>query len=288
MSNLTPGLLESQPDERDFNLGALIAWPKLEELPEAYQVSPLSIKNQLLDGNDDFCASCAGAGSYEPKEEVELFYPYLFAAAKFASGQDPNEWGLRIEEVAKGLQKWGIPENCEVPEEVKNLDSVRRRRFENYPDALKQKAEKHKIKTYFVVKGPYDAYDNVRSAIWYFREVKQFVLFGVKFGWSLGDFELKGIPDGFGHAMWCNGWVKDGLSVINSAGKEAGKNGEHSLSRETFNHYAEIFKPIMCVDLPREDVEEYYLAHGIKLEDNFIVALLKALFSSFFKKLWTH
>src|SRR5688500_12584965 len=108
-------------DDRDLQLGQLINWPKLSELDTAYTVPPFSVKDQNADGNDDFCAAAAGAGMIEPKEGVELYYPFLFAAAKFESGDDPDSWGLSLRDIGKGLTKWGVPEVIDVPQNIKNL-----------------------------------------------------------------------------------------------------------------------------------------------------------------------
>lgn len=277
MNQLTHGLNKRTEDKRDFQLGAIIKWPKLSELPTEYLCSPLSIKNQLADGNDDFCASCAGSGMIEPKEEVELYYPFLFAAAKYIEGGDPDSFGLELRSVGRALAKYGVPKISDVPQEVLNLDAAARRRFGNYPDSLREKALQHRAQSYFFVEGsPYDAYDTARAAQWYFREKKQNTTVGVLWGWQIEDFELTGFPNGFGHALWQAGWYEDGIRLVNSAGKEAGKEGFHKISRETFNKYAERYGMLMVVDLPKETAE-YYIENRIKLGDSFLAKLWKAL-----------
>lgn len=287
-NTLKPGLQPNIDDERDLQVGAIINWPKLEELAFEFFIDPLSIKNQLADGNDDFCGACAGTGMIEPREEVELFYPFLFAAAKYEAGQDPQSFGLPIRGVLKALQKYGVPELKDVSDEVKNLNSVTRRDFRLYPDSLRENAKNHRIGSYFAIKGPYDHYDNARAVMWSFRNMKQCSIFGVDWGWPLTEFKLYGTPEGFGHALWQGGWFGDGMAVVNSAGKEAGHNGIHSMSRETFNKYAEKYGLYMVVDLPMDDAK-YLIEHGIKLSDNWLVALIKAVINSFIpslKKLW--
>ena len=274
------GLKELTKDENDFQLGTLIKWPKLSELPLEYLVEPLSIKDQIADGNYDFCGSCAGAGMIEPKEEAELFYPFLFAAAKYESGQDPDSFGLNMRDIGKGLTKWGVPEIKDVPDWVKNLSPEKRRRLCNYPDLVKELALKHKAQSYFFINGPYDHYDNARAAEWYFRKEKQHILIGIIFGWLLTDFYLGGAPSGTGHAMWQAGWFSNGLRVINSAGKEAGKSGIHCLSRETFNKYAEKYGNLMIVDMPREEAE-YYYKNKKRIDQNWLGRLFQSFISLF-------
>lgn len=272
------GLNKKIPDERDFKLGALVSLPKLEELPPAFKIEPLSIKDQIRDGNSDFCASCATSGMIEPKEEVILYYPFLFAASKYESGDDINSFGLTLRAVCKGLQKHGVPELKDIPQEVLNLTPEQRRDFNNYPWELKQTALKHRANSYFEVKGPYDAFDDVRASIWYFKDKKQLVLFGLEFGWPLYEsvLNLKDNNGGFGHAMYICGWEGDYLLAVNSAGVNAGDGGIHKIPRETFNHYADEYGVMMVVDIPRGD-SEYMLQNQIKLEDNWLVLFLKVL-----------
>lgn len=276
------GLQELSRDVRDLQLGALIKWPKLSELPLEYLPEPFSIKDQISDGNFDFCGSCAGAGMIEPKEETELFYPFLFAASKHASKQNPDSFGLNIRDVGKGLTKWGVPETTDVPKEIKDLLPEKRRRFENYPESLRIKALKHKAQSYFFVNGPYDHYDNARAIEWYFRKKKQHITIGVVFGWFISDFYLNGLPKGTGHAMWLAGWFSEGLRVVNSAGKNAGKGGIHCLSRKTFNHYAEKYGMMMITDMPRGQAE-YYHTNKIRIDQNWICELFQS-FKNLFKK----
>ncbi len=285
---LQGGLQPTTEDSRDLNLGAIINWPKLEELPMEFFIEPLSIKNQMADGNPDFCGSCAGTGMIEPKEGAELFYPFLFAAAKYESGQDPQSFGLPLRAVLKALQKWGVPEMRNVPDEVRNLDGEARRVFNNYPEVLREGAKLHCIGSYFAIKGPYDAYDNARAAMWAFRSEKQASILGVDWGWPLEMFELTGTPDGFGHALWHGGWYEHGIALVNSAGKEAGHEGKHSMSRETFNAFADKYGLYMVVDLPLE-IARQMNDHGIKLGDSAHVAAIKAFISLWFpflKRLW--
>lgn len=267
-------------DGTEFRLGSIIKWPKLSELPEEFIIEPFSIKDQIADRKDDACGSCAGAGMIEPCEEAELYYPFLFAAAKHVSGDDPMNFGLTLKDVGKALQKFGVPEVADVPDEVKNLKGSKWRYFENYPESLRQKALKHRAQSYFFIKGypsDWSPYDAARAAQWYFRDCKQNILFGVVFGWPIDAEYLEGAPNGFGHAMWLGGWNKRGGRAIDSAGKDAGINGVHTISKETFNKYAKDFGMLMVVDIPREEAE-YMIENNIKVKDSWLIQLLKVIF----------
>lgn len=245
-------------DERDFHVGAVIKWPKLSEIADVFHIKNLSVKNQIADGNEDFCGSCAGTAVKEPQEGIELFYPFLFAAAKHESGDDPDSWGLELRDVGKAICKWGIPALSDVPEEIRNLGPKERRRIENYPKSVIEAAAKHKGQSYFFLNGPYDHFDNARGMMQFFASqgFEYGVVLGVEFGWPLSEYKLVGFPDGYGHAMAGLGWnSRDGLDVLNSAGASAGKKGHHDLTRATFNKYAEQFGCLVVTDMPREMAE---------------------------------
>ena len=293
MKHFTPPVDSLKPfleDGSEFALGAIIKWPKKKDIPEKYEVEPLSIKDQVKDKKDDACGSCAGSGAIEPREKAVLFYPFLFAAAKYASGSDPMDWGLTLKDVGKGLQKHGIPELKDIPAKLlKDLSKGDRwRYFENYPQEIREKALKHRAKSYFFVKGfpkSYDYYDAACAAEWYFKDKLQHVIFGVQFGWPIEQDVLDGTPDGYGHAMWLAGWNFIGGRAVNSAGLEAGREGIHTITRETFNHFAKKYGMLMIVDLDREEAEDL-LAIGGKLDDNWVVDLLKRLTPGFMRWMW--
>jgi hypothetical protein len=268
-------LKEREVDERDMQLGAIIKWPSLLEIPEEYRIEPLSIKNQNADGKDDACASCAITGMIEPKEEAILYYPFVFAAAKHEAGGDPNSWGLTLKDVGKALTKHGAPEATPGMAEIADW-----RNYAAYPQYVRDNALKHRAQTYFFIEGYpsiWDPYTAAKAALWYFRDKKQQFMFGVRFAWSVTDKVLDGIPEGgFGHAMWCCGWNKDGLIVVQSVGREAGENGMHIITRKTFNFYAKKYGMMMITDLPREKAE-YMISNNIRLTDNWLIALLKSL-----------
>lgn len=274
------GILPLERDDRDFTVGALFQLPKLKDLPEEYLVEPLSIKDQNSDGNYDFCAGCAGTGMIEPKEGVELFYPFLWAAAKFESGTDVNSFGVDLRSVGKALCKWGVPEIKDIPDSVKNLSASERRIFANYPPSVRDAARKHLAQSYMFVDGPYDAYDNARANIWKFKDEKRHILFGVAWNWNPIDFELTGVGGGSGHAMWLGGWFKNGLCSVNSIGVNAGHKGVHSISRETYNKWADVYGALIIVDKPREDIE-YAIQNHIKEGDSWLSQILKVVWTIF-------
>lgn len=270
------GLQERSTDERDIAVGAIIQLPELKELPKEYKINPLSIKDQNAAKDDDFCGAYSGSGGIEPKEESELFPPFLFAAAKFEAGVHPNSWGLQLRDVGQALVKWGVPEKNSVSNEVKELEPTERRVFDNYPETLRKIAAKHKAMSYAWAEGPYDFFDNVRATMWKFRADKKTFIFGSEFGWPLETWLLTGAPKGFGHAMWIAGWTEEGILCVNSGGYRAGRSGMHVMDRETFNRNVQRFGALTIVDLPKDEVRDM-LYKGIRDDDNWLKRLIKNL-----------
>jgi len=246
------GLRELKEDPRDFQLGALFSLPKLEDLPESFELETRAIKNQ---GGSDFCSAYASCGMSELQEGVDLYPEYSFALSKAISG-DPDAWGQTMRDAMKAHTKYGALEDSKVSDKIRLADSSEHRSLENFPEEYEQEALKHKKKSYFKVTGPYDSFDNIRASIWKFRESKQAVATGVIFSWSVNDYILTGAEkNGFGHMMFITGYNEDGLIVVNSYGKEAGKEGKHLMSRSVINTFADRFGIMMLVDMSPEEAK---------------------------------
>lgn len=282
MKIIKNGLKPTPHDHRDFPLGAIVSLPAISELPESFSLSTLGVKDQ---GATDFCAAFATTTLSEIQEGIELSPEYQFALGKLVSG-DPEEWGLDLRSVLKGASKYGSLPQTAAPFSLKDKDDTFVRNIANWPQSLMTLAAPQKKKSFFEITGPYDYYDNIRTAMWKFRNQKQGVLSGVIWQWPLDATLLEGEGDqGFGHAIPYIGWTDKGLVLQNSAGLEAGLRGCHIVSRETVNHFVGQFKAYMMVDLSPQDAK-YLLENGIKIEDNWIVGLIKA-FASLIKIIWS-
>lgn len=264
-------------DERDFKLGAIITLPKVSELPPSYVIEIKTIKEQI----DDFCSANACTLLLEQTEGEELDELWYFAASKKLSG-DVDEFGQDLRTAAKTAVKMGAVAQKDAPFS-KDKGSAFLRRYENYPN-LEDKALIHKQKTYFWVTGPNDQCDNLRCSLWAFRHLKRGAAMGLLWGWPLSQTILDGTPQGYGHAVAAIGFERmngeDYIIIANSYGTQAGNNGRHYVSRETFNTYAEMFGVAMFIDLSREEAD-YYLSRNIKITDNWIIQLWKAFLGLF-------
>jgi hypothetical protein len=276
------GLRDTPEDHRDFRLGAIVSLPALSELPESFSLPTLGVKDQ---GATDFCAAFATSTLSEIQEGIELSPEFQFALGKVISG-DVDEWGLDLRSVLKGVVKLGSLPQAIAPYSLKNQSPEFMRAIGNWPEVLVAKSSPYKKQSYFEITGPYDHYDNIRAAIWKFRNQKQGVLSGLIWQWPLDATFLDAISDeGFGHAIPYIGWTEKGLLLQNSGGVQAGLRGCHIVSRATVNHFVSQFKAYMMVDLSPADAE-YLIQNGIKIEDNWLVGLFKAL-GNLIKLIWS-
>ena len=235
-------------DPRDFPLGALSAIPDLSEV-KPLGIRPPNIYNQISDGNDDFCSAYAVCGALERDEGIALSPEFQFASSKEISG-DPENWGQDLRSAMKAPLVHGIAERRDILVPQNPTD---RRYFKNYVDEVKKRAQLHKQRTYFKTSGPYSPVDNVRSWIWKYQKP---AILGVSWGWNLSDYELKGTPDGFGHAVYAVDFDDEGnLLVVNSAGRGAGRDGMHILSRDTANEYITKYGAYMHQDVSKEEAQ---------------------------------
>src|SRR3990167_4542135 len=250
MNEIKGGLLPLTKDEKDLNLGEIVTLPSLSELPKKFSLGDTVIRNQEADGNNDFCTAYGTVGMAYLQDGIEGSPEWVFAASKVLSG-NPEEFGKNMRDAFKTWVKYGSPrrEDVKIPEKPNA-----RRYFENYASLSGDELKKE---TYVTTKGQYDAFDNIRASIYRFRNEKRAVGIGVVFGWPLSQEILTGTPEGgFGHFMFATGWDGQYLEVVNSYGKEAGKNGKHLLSRETINYFVGRYGAFMLIDLPVETARD--------------------------------
>ena len=245
------GLLPTPDDPRDYQLGKIIKLPPLEELPDSFSLTPLSVKNQI----DDFCTAAATCGMSELQEGVELSWRYSMALSKMLSG-DPKQWGQDQRTAMKTHQKLGALELTDSPLEG-NYDSDFLRNIDNWPEELKDKISKHRKEAYVKISGPYDAFDNIRASIWKYRDQKRAPGFGLLWNWPLSDPKIDNPQEGgSGHMTYFLGWEgKDYLILQNSYGIKVGDEGKFYIHRDIVNHYFDIFGSYMFIDMTPEDAK---------------------------------
>lgn len=288
IKQLQGGLQETPEDNRDFTVGALFRLPTPSELPSDFDIGILSIKDQTAKSiTSDFCSAYSVAGISELQEGEELWPDFNFAASKEFT-KDNEEWGQNLRDAMKSAVVYGsVPQKYAV--------QVKKPRYlSSYPSNLLEIAKKYKKKTFLNVEpaNGMDAFDTMRATIYRFRDEKRAICLGVIFGWPLSQKIIDTIPvNGYGHAMYTVGWKTiDGITymkVVQSAGKDAGDNGVHYLSRAVINFYYNQYKAFMFMDMPREDIE-YMLENGIKSNDNWVVQIFKVITTIFLSPVFTN
>ena len=282
------GLQPTPFDERDFQLGAITTLPNLGDIDPEFLI-PLSQKHQ---GDSDHCSGNMTTYMSEPQEGVELDENLSFAISKEITG-DVDAWGQNLRDALKAHVRstnelrGALPKSLS-PFSLENKSSDFLRDLKNWQlsDVQKDAIHKHAKRSFFKITGPYDHFDNARTSMWKFKSPAGT---GVNFGWSLSRKVFDTIPQGgFGHAMALRGYtaLEDGREVIvlrNSYGKEAGDNGDHYITREVYNHFAEKYGHYMFVDIDKEDAKDL-LEKGIKIGDSFLTDFFKRLLFWFFGK----
>ena len=251
--NIYGGLNELPDDGRDLHLGNIVTLPSPTELPPTFSLGETIIRDQGGAGDNDFCTAYGTVAAAYLQDGVEGSQAWVFAASKAISGNE-EAFGQDMRTIYKAWVKYGSPKRklVEVPQSLSH-----KRYLDRYNLDLIKEAKRFKKRTYVTCKGPYDAYDNIRTSIWKYRDEKRAVGIGVVFSWPLSQTHLAGSPSGgFGHFMICTGWTDEGLEIVNSYGMSAGDKGKHTMARETINHYVKRYGAYMMIDLPAEKARE--------------------------------
>lgn len=249
------GLIQQKRDGTEFKLGSVFNLPDLKDLPKEFQFKPLEIKNQE---RDDGCVGCAVSSASELQENRIQDEHFSYLAGKEVS-PTKDAWGLTLKEGLKGAVEFGTLDK-DIVDSMK-LKPVDFRDLDDFPSTCRLDALNNKKKSYFEVvddKG-HDVFDDIRRSIYYFRDKRQGVVFGLTWGYNLKDNVLKDIKDkGYGHCMLAIGFKDNYLIVQQSAGKEAGDNGIILVHRDVINHEVPLYGgAFMLIDMTREEAEKY-------------------------------
>lgn len=256
-------LRELSSDTRDFVLGAVFGTIDLKDVPliDFKVAEPLVIKDQ---GQTDYCSAYAITSVSEDQEGVELMPEFQFYITKKIDG-NAKAWGADLRVACKSAVDYGSVPTDRFPELLgQSRDFILNSR--NWPTSSEPIAMIYKKETYFSVKGPYDVFDNIRTALWQHRNEKSTIITGATFreGWLYGQGGV--IPseydtDGFGHAFKIFGQkVINGelhLMAQLSQGKNVGDSGIFYFNREVTNREIGKFGIFMFKDTPREEAEYY-------------------------------
>lgn len=273
IKHISGGLKPTPPDERDFKpLGGIFDLPPLSELPTSFGYEVPEIRNQQ---DSDMCSAYSTCYASEIQEGNELEPSWSFAASKSLSG-DPEAWGQDIRTALKAHKELGAVCREDAPYSLENKDVSFLRYLSNWPD-LSSKSIKNMKKSYIKVTGPYDAFDNIRAAMWRYRSERRAVVFGANYQWPINQYLINTYDptSGSGHMMCITGWDEQGLIITNSLGLDLGKAGQNVFSREVINKSVSDFGAYMFIDMDPEDLQRM-IDLGIHENDGTFVDTLKS------------
>lgn len=219
---------------------------------------------------------------------------YQFAKIKQGIGGDPMVQGANLRDAANALVNYGsLPKNQSPFTYDENKPSDQSRDFlanwNNWPANLDAIASAYKLGSYLTTDGPYDAFDNICSALYtnFLQKVPCGVIFGLNWRpeWVFAEGgiinENYATSSGGGHAVYLIGvsFINSIPYIVcqNSWGKAVGNRGLYFLPRNVINtefstgYGSFIFKKQSALML------KYYNEVGIKVPDSFFTKAKKII-----------
>lgn len=264
LKNIGGGLQKLPSDSRDFKLGALVRFPRLEEIPDDFLVGSAEIYDDQRDS--DLCTAFTVTRVSSEQEEGKKFsVEYQFGKTKAVAGGDYRVWGANLRDACKSAVKYGSLPRESNPHDLwqkgrdfvanpKNWDVV----FDPYSFPFRKK-------TFFAVQGPYDTFDDIRATLWLYRNEKRQVMAGALWrpewtGAFRGVIDPNYGKEGFGHAFRIVGCkkIKGELHLICplSSGTELGEKGVFYFPRAVVNKEFGDYGVYTFQDISREEAEK--------------------------------
>ena len=269
------GLRKLSKDSRDLSLGSIFGFQKLEGVPDTDFIvaSPFKMKDQ---GDDDFCTGYTVTEVSEDQEGIELDPDFQYAASAKIRG-DHESWGMDLRIAFKSAVDYGSLPRSQRPSIMEGKDRNFRANWKNWPEECFEQAFPYKKKTFFDVDGRYDLFDNIRAALWKFKDERRTVGVGAEWRTSWTRSENGVIPndydkdeEGFGHAFKIFGQkvIAGELHLVAQLSNgPIGDNGIYYFKRETVNREFKDFGQYMYQDMPKEQAL-FYQKHGIQVGDS--------------------
>ena len=266
------GLLPTPHDPKDapFELGAVVEQIDIKEVSnENWDNTGLTVIEDQK--GSDMCGGHAGGAAVEHFDDVPMCKVFQFAASKWAEGQPLDSYGTNLRAIGEGMRKVGsLPKSecshCKLTVGTSDYFGDKWRDINAWPKESLEVAKQFRIKSYlWVHEGKYDVFDNIRSALWKWRDKRQSVITGVGWrdGWNQSDDGV--VPDSLGdvlggHAVLLQNKQVDGREVVqNSYGSSIGDKGTFKFDREVINRDF-TYGAIMPVDIDPEVIREAFQA----------------------------
>lgn len=284
------GLQPRKEDKRDLSLGSMFGVPKLTDVPNTdFIVSyPKYFKNQL---DTDFCTAAASTAASEDQEDIELSFEFQFAIMCMLRGKF-DEWGCDLRTAMKSFTKVGSIPREKAPFSVETHPRDFLANWENWPEELFRLAQVHKKETFFDVDGPYDMFDNIRSALWKHREEERTIVTGCiwRESWT-ADSDGVIVDTNLGEQGYGHAFKIFGQKVINGeihlmaqlSNGNVGDKGIYYFPRGVVNKEFTPFGAYMFKDVLRSQAE-WYQKYNISFNDSIFVQLFKLIFNKLTSK----
>jgi hypothetical protein len=262
---ITEGLQKTPRDEKDFPFGAVFGHAALKDLPLEYRVAdPIVIKDQ---GQTDMCTAYALTAVSEDQEGIALDPFFTFGQTKKITGET-DAWGADLRSACKAGVVGFLPvqpgkmDTITLPPTQELRDAAAA--SQDVTEEERAIARRYAKRSFFSVSGPYDPFDNMRSAMWVARAERRSIFTGCDWRETWTDMpegvvDELGTSPSFGHAVKVFGWesepaADDRLLLQLSNGTDIGKGGIFSLRRDVVNQ-AFSYGAFTFMDMPREDAE---------------------------------
>ena len=220
------GLIQSEPDPRDYVFGATYG---AETLPESYQtdISGIKVHDQ---GEYQNCGTHALSahvqiGLKKDGKYQKVSFPWYYGNRRYSEnkGEGTEARGLlKAAQKDGGLYLTDYPYEEEVPKAIET--------FEKYFESFKTKAQNIRIKNYYQC----NTVDEVKRAVYNYGSVLVGTIVFKSFyeisntNPIMPEPRIDGTslePMAGGHMMLIVGWDKNGFTVLNSWGEGFGKKG---------------------------------------------------------------
>lgn len=259
----------------------------LDEIPEE-SFSVVDFSNTVVDSIDEEETTCAltVASAMEDIDNVPIDPYMIFAIGRHLRHQAPHTIGMELQSACEAVRLVGCLAQEDAPFKRRFGDRPPRRLYANWEDwdklgdvrAFLHAAFARRRTDVFCVDGPYgNAFDNIRGALWAFREQHRSVVAAMKFSYEWLVVDAGVVPETSSAAGGFYTTVKIvGQTLINNSlflivqgnfGESAGQKGYFYIPKSVFNrhvtHNAYIF-----VDVPRksaqEDAKDLYAAQLVE------------------------
>jgi len=244
MSQITTSGLKKVVDIRDkgYNHAKIFGAPALPELPKnGLGRKPGFIYDQ---GNTQYCTAYATAGASSFQEGVTLSPEWQAAKTGQVAGA-PIFRGADLRDGLKSAILFGSIEQKDCPYTLKADGEDKVGRWQNYPGELTKKGLQHVKEGFYDVKnGPYDTFDNIRSALFSAKDKNGVAIVGTPWydSWNIEESKKNVVPTpAFGEKTYlAHAWViydfdDTYLYAQLSSGLDMGDKGVLRFTRETVN-----------------------------------------------------